>query len=116
MDDQRNMIDLTEDHEQKETPLANEEGIHSLLKVLVDNFIYPDQLFVFFFPSLLCLLDIHPLWQRAQFPDGTPFYYNDYSGAISLRLPVRPKPPRGGILADDQGLGKTIQVRIFTLE
>lgn len=53
--------------------------------------------------------EIHPMWKPATFPDGTKFYYSDYNEAISLEFPSRPTPPRGGILADDQGLGKTIQ-------
>ncbi|ELR10812.1 SNF2 family protein [Acanthamoeba castellanii str. Neff] len=51
--------------------------------------------------------EIHPMWKPATFPDGTKFYYSDYNEAI--RHVPSLTPHRGGILADDQGLGKTIQ-------
>ena len=50
------------------------------------------------------------MWKKYVFPDGTPFYFNDFTGYITLEFPQKPRPPKGGILADDQGLGKTIQV------
>lgn len=54
--------------------------------------------------------DVHPLWKRRVFPDGTPFYVNGTVGSLSLTAPSRSAQfPKGGILADEMGLGKTIE-------
>ncbi|KAG9222353.1 hypothetical protein CCMSSC00406_0002688 [Pleurotus cornucopiae] len=65
-------------------------------------------------------MSMHPLWSEYVFPpipevdgiidltDDRPFYFNAYSGELSLELP-KVATCRGGILAD-VGLGKTIMV------
>lgn len=48
-------------------------------------------------------VSMHPLWEEYRFPasDDT-FYYNPYSGELSLEFPRASKKCRGGILADGQ--------------
>lgn len=65
---------------------------------------------------------IHPLWEEYEFPQkrGTQvwnesFYYNPYSGELSLEFPKASKSTRGGILADEQGLGKVSLHSIYIL-
>ncbi|KAG9037341.1 DNA helicase rad5 [Tulasnella sp. JGI-2019a] len=65
---------------------------------------------------------MHPLWEEYIFPfeprDGVidlceeerPFYYNPYSGELSLEFPRAEGNCRGGILADEMGMGKSIMV------
>ncbi|TPX34676.1 hypothetical protein SmJEL517_g02764 [Synchytrium microbalum] len=52
---------------------------------------------------------LSPLWRRFVFP-GTDqvFYMNPYTGELSIKF-VPMERTRGGILADEQGLGKTIE-------
>ncbi|KAH8102375.1 SNF2 family N-terminal domain-containing protein [Cristinia sonorae] len=64
---------------------------------------------------------LHPLWKEFIFPpepkdgmidltaDETTFYYNEYSGELSLDFPKAERKFRGGILAD-VGMGKTIML------
>ncbi|KAI0316497.1 SNF2 family N-terminal domain-containing protein [Amylostereum chailletii] len=64
---------------------------------------------------------MHPLWNEYRFPtepvDGIidlsdeemPFYFNPYSGELSLEFPKTERKCRGGILAD-VGMGKTIML------
>ncbi|KAG8759176.1 DNA helicase rad5 [Serendipita sp. 396] len=65
---------------------------------------------------------MHPLWQEFAFPvepldtgvidlceDERPFYFNPYSGELSLEFPQSTTNSKGGILAD-VGMGKTIQI------
>lgn len=51
----------------------------------------------------------HPLWEEYRFSDGTPFYVNPYSLEVSILLPESRAAARGGILADEMGMGKTVQ-------
>ncbi|KAL1748936.1 SNF2 family N-terminal domain-containing protein [Schizophyllum fasciatum] len=66
---------------------------------------------------------MHPLWCQYNFPvqsapgevidltaDERPFYFNPYSGELSLEFPRTEKTCRGGILADEMGMGKTIML------
>ncbi|KAG8862978.1 DNA helicase rad5 [Tulasnella sp. 330] len=65
---------------------------------------------------------MHPLWEEFIFPfeprDGVidlceeeqPFYYNPYSGELSLDFPRAERDCKGGILADEMGMGKSIMV------
>ncbi|KAJ7640954.1 DNA repair protein RAD5 [Roridomyces roridus] len=65
---------------------------------------------------------MHPLWAKYTFPhplDGgvidltaeeKPFYFNPYSGELSLEFPKAERKGRGGILASEMGLGKTIML------
>lgn len=65
---------------------------------------------------------MHPLWSEYRFPletvDGItdleqeeqPFYFNSYSGELSLEFPKTERRCRGGILADEMGMGKTIMI------
>ena len=48
-------------------------------------------------------VSMHPLWEEYRFPasDDT-FYYNPYSGELSLEFPRASKKCRGGILADGE--------------
>ena len=39
-----------------------------------------------------------------------PFYFNPYSGELSLEYPKAQRNCKGGILADEMGMGKTIMV------
>lgn len=74
-------------------------------------------------------LSMHPLWEEYRFPASVDtFYYNPYSGELSLEFPKASKKCRGGILADgtsalfistdatdalhdiEMGLGKTIMI------
>ncbi|KIO28801.1 hypothetical protein M407DRAFT_229387 [Tulasnella calospora MUT 4182] len=62
---------------------------------------------------------MHPLWEEYIFPpeasdgvidlceDDVPFYFNPYSGELSLEFPRAERNCRGGILAD-VGMGKSI--------
>lgn len=67
---------------------------------------------------------MHPLWSQYFFPqkldidgelidlttDEKPFYMNPYSGEMSLDFPKAERKCRGGILADEMGMGKTIML------
>ncbi|KAI5835930.1 hypothetical protein K523DRAFT_367986 [Schizophyllum commune Tattone D] len=66
---------------------------------------------------------MHPLWCQYNFPtrtapgevidltaDERPFYFNPYSGELSLEFPRTERTCRGGILADEMGMGKTIML------
>ncbi|KAF7337701.1 DNA repair protein RAD5 [Mycena sanguinolenta] len=66
---------------------------------------------------------MHPLWCQYAFPlprdgdgvidltaDEKPFYFNPYSGELSLDFPKAERKGRGGILADEMGMGKTIEL------
>ncbi|KAI0095220.1 SNF2 family N-terminal domain-containing protein [Irpex rosettiformis] len=64
---------------------------------------------------------MHPLWKEYAFPadpnigvidltDERPFYFNEYSGELSLEFPVAERKFKGGILADQMGMGKTIML------
>ncbi|TFK56768.1 hypothetical protein OE88DRAFT_1650222, partial [Heliocybe sulcata] len=68
------------------------------------------------------LTSLHPLWNEYAFPDEPndsgiidltadeqPFYFNPYSGELSLQFPTAERKCRGGILAD-VGMGKTIML------
>ncbi|KAF9011125.1 SNF2 family N-terminal domain-containing protein [Cyathus striatus] len=65
---------------------------------------------------------MHPLWSQYVFPadpsnggvidlteDEKPFYFNPYSGELSLQFPKSERSCKGGILAD-VGMGKTIML------
>ncbi|TPX51553.1 hypothetical protein SeMB42_g01857 [Synchytrium endobioticum] len=52
---------------------------------------------------------LSPLWRRFVFPNTEKvFFMNPYTGELSLKC-VPMEKCRGGILADEQGLGKTIE-------
>ncbi|TFK26658.1 DNA repair protein RAD5 [Coprinopsis marcescibilis] len=67
---------------------------------------------------------MHPLWSQYAFPhdptndgdvidltmDEKVFYFNPYSGELSLEFPKTERKCRGGILADEMGMGKTIML------
>ncbi|KAI6153991.1 SNF2 family N-terminal domain-containing protein [Pisolithus tinctorius] len=65
---------------------------------------------------------MHPLWTEYAFPaeprdgvidltaDEKPFYFNPYSGELSLEFPKSELKLKGGILADEMGMGKTIML------
>ncbi|KIP11786.1 hypothetical protein PHLGIDRAFT_83110 [Phlebiopsis gigantea 11061_1 CR5-6] len=67
---------------------------------------------------------MHPLWKEYAFPsephqgvidltaDDRPFYFNEFSGELSLEFPKAERKFRGGILADGNvlGMGKTIML------
>ncbi|SCV70982.1 BQ2448_3744 [Microbotryum intermedium] len=70
-------------------------------------------------------MSIHPLWEEYHFPEPgqystsipESFYYNPFSGELSLEFPKATNGCRGGILADEMGLvnrdvstGKTIMI------
>jgi DNA repair protein RAD5 len=42
--------------------------------------------------------------------DEKPFYFNPYSGELSLDFPKSERKFKGGILADEMGMGKTIML------
>jgi DNA repair protein RAD5 len=42
--------------------------------------------------------------------DEIPFYFNSYSGELSLEFPKAERNCKGGILADEMGMGKTIMI------
>ncbi|KAG0707588.1 SNF2 family N-terminal domain-containing protein [Suillus ampliporus] len=66
-------------------------------------------------------VSMHPLWSEYVFPaeprdgiidlteDEKPFYFNPYSGELSLDFPKAERKLKGGILAD-VGMGKTIML------
>ncbi|EGN93185.1 hypothetical protein SERLA73DRAFT_172337 [Serpula lacrymans var. lacrymans S7.3] len=65
---------------------------------------------------------MHPLWSEYAFPcephegvidltaDEQPFYFNPYSGELSLEFPKAERQFKGGILACSVGMGKTIML------
>ncbi|OQR97012.1 DNA repair protein RAD5, SWI/SNF-related matrix-associated actin-dependent regulator of chromatin [Achlya hypogyna] len=56
---------------------------------------------------------VHPLWASRTCSRGgqpVPYYVNVFERLASLQPPPPPVPCRGGILADDMGMGKTIMV------
>ncbi|KAG1896321.1 SNF2 family N-terminal domain-containing protein [Suillus fuscotomentosus] len=71
-------------------------------------------------------VSMHPLWSKYAFPaeprdgiidltaDEKPFYFNPYSGELSLDFPKAERTLKGGILAADSfisvGMGKTIML------
>ncbi|KAG2138689.1 SNF2 family N-terminal domain-containing protein [Suillus bovinus] len=71
-------------------------------------------------------MSMHPLWSEYAFPaepqdgiidltaDEKPFYFNPYSGELSLDFPKAERKLKGGILATDSlisvGMGKTIML------
>ncbi|KAI7887816.1 P-loop containing nucleoside triphosphate hydrolase protein [Mucor mucedo] len=60
---------------------------------------------------------IHPLWEEYEFPaecegDNRFFYFNPYSGELSLEFPEASSQEKGGILADGSKPG-TITVEVF---
>jgi DNA repair protein RAD5 len=63
------------------------------------------------------LLDAHPLWLKCKFedPSATPaeqtfVYVNPYSRRTQMETPPMIQECRGGILADEMGMGKTIEM------
>lgn len=51
----------------------------------------------------------HPLWDEYAFDDGTSFYVSPFSLKASLTFPQATGSCQGGILADEMGMGKTIE-------
>jgi DNA repair protein RAD5 len=71
-------------------------------------------------------LSLHPLWQEYRFPvdeermdlldtAAPAFYFNPYTGHLSLQFQHASRGACGGILADEMGLGKTIQMAALIL-
>lgn len=52
---------------------------------------------------------LHPLWSQLSFKDGTVFYVNLHSTALSICFPEALSQSSGGILADEMGMGKTVE-------
>ena len=48
------------------------------------------------------------LWEERTFPDGGHYYYSPALGQVRLGAP--PPHMKGGLLCDEQGLGKTVSV------
>ncbi|CAL1694577.1 unnamed protein product [Somion occarium] len=67
-------------------------------------------------------MSMHPLWKEYVIPleptdgiidltaDEKPFYFNEFSGELSLEFPRAERGFKGGILADGMGMGKTIML------
>ncbi|KAK9860434.1 hypothetical protein WJX84_003222 [Apatococcus fuscideae] len=53
---------------------------------------------------------LHPFWRAHPQEDGTNIYLNPFTGERSLVMPEALRLPSGGILADEVGLGKTVDV------
>eukprot|EP00466_Bigelowiella_natans_P006576 jgi/Bigna1/54114/estExt_Genewise1Plus.C_280139 len=51
----------------------------------------------------------HPLWDEFRLGDGTCFYVNPFSMEVSVLMPKNNCAAPGGILADEMGMGKTVQ-------
>jgi len=51
---------------------------------------------------------VHPLWQLVELPSGASFWVNRWTAALSATPPARTSQSRGGILAEEMGLGKTV--------
>jgi DNA repair protein RAD5 len=51
----------------------------------------------------------HPLWDEFQFSDGSSFFVNPFSMDVSILYPEADSAAKGGILADEMGMGKTVQ-------
>ena len=59
-------------------------------------------------PSLRTL---HPLWEEYSFPSSSlSFFFNPFSGQLTLEFPSSSESFNGGILADEMGLGKTVML------
>jgi SNF2 family DNA or RNA helicase len=48
------------------------------------------------------------LWEQRTFPDGGHFYYSPALGQVRLGAP--PPLMKGGLVCDEQGLGKTVEI------
>lgn len=57
--------------------------------------------------------ETHPLWVYVPLLGGTEhkcFYINSWTGRVSLQPFPAPSPVKGGILAEEMGLGKTVEL------
>ncbi|KAI9919122.1 hypothetical protein PsorP6_011659 [Peronosclerospora sorghi] len=52
--------------------------------------------------------NVDPMWEKRDFHFKGSYYVNPLEKSASLSQPERPRPCRGGILADDMGMGKTM--------
>ncbi|KAF1315738.1 DNA repair protein rad5, swi/snf-related matrix-associated actin-dependent regulator of chromatin, partial [Globisporangium splendens] len=60
--------------------------------------------------------ELNPMWEARQFDaDGGSYFINRFEKIASLRAPQPPTPCRGGILADDMGMGKTMMMLSLTV-
>ncbi|CAL8467045.1 g6581 [Coccomyxa elongata] len=57
-----------------------------------------------------CLGELHPLWRQVTCIDGQIFYVNPFNGLLSRTPFPAPDPVPGGILADEMGMGKTVEL------
>ena len=58
----------------------------------------------------------HPLWDVYQFADGSLFYFNPFTFQASLDFPRACPNALGGILADEMGMGKTVEAIALMLQ
>ncbi|CAH0562699.1 unnamed protein product [Brassicogethes aeneus] len=54
--------------------------------------------------------EIHPLWKSVTLPSKNIIYYNSYIGLVDIEKPIIDRSCNGGILAEEMGLGKTVEV------
>ena len=53
---------------------------------------------------------LHPAWEELVCSDGEKVYFSTYTGGLSKTKPLASPSPKGGILAEEMGLGKTVEV------
>ncbi|DAZ99009.1 TPA: hypothetical protein N0F65_011264 [Lagenidium giganteum] len=51
-----------------------------------------------------------PLWDEREFTCGGKYFVSSFERRASLKVPEPPQPCRGGILADEMGMGKTLMM------